>query len=238
MTAIRCGAPLVCQRAEYYGEGEFQPDLISFGKGMGVSGVAINFNGLMMRHLSFQKREQILQTIRFWRSMVTRPIATPVLIEALGILNVAEAEDWPSRSEQIGTAFRKFIHRYAQRESEGHAEVNIQGLGAFITVDRELSKRFRVMAAFRRLSSWARWLPKLNSAAVVDDQAIEKYLVGAGAKSLRAALSAEADKLGTAPLWCVVCGIDAIVGDWCRTCFLGYCGNGTCAKAFHAHMCL
>ncbi|KAJ5360331.1 hypothetical protein N7517_009522 [Penicillium concentricum] len=236
MTAIRCGAPLASQRAEYCEDGNLQPDMIAFGKGMGVSGVAINFNGLMMRHLAFHKRELILQSIRFWRSMVTRPIATPVLIEALGILNVAEAEDWPARSEQIGVAFRKFIHRYSGRN--GHGNEIIRGLGAFIAIDREFSKKFRVMAAFRRNSSWARWIPKLNSTAFVNDQAIETYLIGSGAKNLRQSLSQEAEKQGTAPLWCWVCGIDAIVEDWCRTCFLGYCGTADCARGFHAHDCL
>ncbi|KAJ5564522.1 hypothetical protein N7513_000764 [Penicillium frequentans] len=172
MTAIRCGAPWACQRDEYYEKGNCQPDLISFGKGMGVSGVAVNFDGLMMRHLAYRKEEQILQTLRFWRAMVTRPIGTPVLIEALGILNVAEAENWPARSEEIGIAFRVFIRRHAKLH--GQAKVAIQGLGAFITVDREFSKHFRVMAAFRRKSSWARWIPKLNSTAVLDHDTIER----------------------------------------------------------------
>jgi len=116
--------------------------------------------------------------------------------------------------------------------------VAIQGLGAFITMDREISKQFRVMAAFRRKSSWARWIPTLNSTALVDHQAIERYLVGSSAKSLRQSLSIEAEKQGTAPLWCYVCGIDAIVEDWCRICYLGHCGNGDCAKGFAAHECL
>ncbi|KAL3462452.1 hypothetical protein BJX64DRAFT_277174 [Aspergillus heterothallicus] len=163
MTAIRCGAPWVCQRPEYLDDSNLQPDLIAFGKGMGVSGIAINFNGVMMRHLAYQKQAQILQTIRFWRSMVTRPIAIPVLLEALAILNVAKAEDWPARSEKIGSAFREFILRHAGGEGEGKEIV--RGIGAFITVDREFSKRFCVMAAFRRKSSWARWLPKLDSPA-------------------------------------------------------------------------
>ncbi|QRD88075.1 hypothetical protein F9C07_1053 [Aspergillus flavus] len=172
MTAIRCGAPLVSQRPEYFEDGSLQPDMIAFGKGTGISGVAINFNGLMMRHLAFHKQELIRQSIRFWRSMVTRPIAIPVLIEALGILNLAKAEDWPARSEQIGRAFREFILRYAG--DDGHGKEIVRGLGAFIAVDREISKKFNVMAAFRRRSAWARWIPKLNSAAAVDSQAIER----------------------------------------------------------------
>ncbi|KAL2862790.1 pyridoxal phosphate-dependent transferase [Aspergillus lucknowensis] len=236
MTAIRCGAPWVCQRPEYSDDGHLQPDLISFGKGMAVSGIAINFNGLMIRRLAYQRRDQILQTIRFWRSMVTRPIALPVLIEALGILNVAEKEDWPARSEKIGRAFREFINRRVGGIGQGKEIV--RGLGAFIAVDREISKQFRVMAAFRRCSSWARWLPKLNSPAAVDSEAIERCLLGPDAKSLRQALANEAEAQGTTPLWCFVCGIDAIVDDWCRTCFLGYCGTADCKKGFNAHECL
>ncbi|KAB8264804.1 pyridoxal phosphate-dependent transferase [Aspergillus pseudonomiae] len=166
MTAIRCGAPLVHQRPEYCEDGGIQPDMIAFGKGMGISGIAINFNGLMMRHLAFHNEALIHQSIRFWRSMVTRPIATPVLIEALGTLNVAAAENWPARSEQIGKAFRKFVIRHAKNDLPPGEEI-VRGLGAFIAVPRDINKKFNVMAAFRRRSAWARWIPKLNMAAAM-----------------------------------------------------------------------
>ncbi|KAL3491065.1 pyridoxal phosphate-dependent transferase [Aspergillus germanicus] len=237
MTAIRCGAPWVCQRPEYSEEPDLQPDLVAFGKGMGVSGIAINFNGMIMRHLAYTKREQILQTIRFWRSMVTRPIAIPVLLEAMAIVNVAEAEDWPARSEKIGRAFRDFILRHTGGEGQGKEIV--RGIGAFIAVDREFSKRFRVMAAFRRKSSWARWLPKLDGPAFIDSDEIERYLFGPDAKELRRALAYEAEEQGTTPLWCCICGIDAAVADdWCRICFLGYCGTADCKTGFEGHKCL
>lgn len=235
MTAMRCGAPLACQRPEYIGNGEIQADMIAFGKGMGVSGVAINFNGLMMRHLAYHKRDQILQTLKFWRCMVSRPIATPVLIEALGILNVAEMEDWPAKSEQIGAAFRAFVHQYAQNDSDKEI---IRGLGAFLAVDREFSKQFRVMAAFRRRSSWARWLPKLNSPGFLDPQSIGKYLIGPGARSIRRAMSKEAQMHGAKPLWCYSCGIDTAGDEWCRTCFLASCGSEDCVEGLRAHECV
>lgn len=236
MTAMRCGAPLACQRPEYIGNGGIQADMIAFGKGMGVSGVAINFNGLMMRHLAYHKRDQILQTLKFWRCMVSRPIATPVLIEALGILNVAEMEDWPAKSEQIGAAFREFVHQYAG--DYGHKKEIIRGLGAFLAVDREFTKQFRVMAAYRRRSSWARWLPKLNSPAFLDPQSIAKYLIGPGARPIRQAMSEEAQMHGAKPLWCYSCGIDTAGVDWCRTCFLGSCSSEDCAEALHVHECI
>jgi acetylornithine/succinyldiaminopimelate/putrescine aminotransferase len=237
MTAIRCGAPWACQRPEYSEDPDLQPDMIAFGKGMGVSGVAVNFSGMMMRHLAYHKDEQILQTIRLWRAMVTRPIALPVLLEAMAIVNVAEAEDWPARSEKMGRALREFILRHAGGEGQGKEIV--RGIGAFIAVDREFSKRFRVMATFRRTSRWARWLPKLDSPALTDPEEIERYLLGSDAKALRRAMASEAEEQGTTPLWCFICGIDASVADdWCRTCFLGYCGMPDCRTAFESHKCL
>lgn len=189
-----------------------------------------------MRHLAYRKREQILMTLRLWRCMVSKPIATPVLIEALGILNVAEMEDWPARSEQIGSAFREFIHHYSG--NDGHEKEIVRGLGAFIAVHSTISQKFRIMAAFRRRSSWVRWLPKLNSPASVDAQAIEKYLVGPAARPLRQALSEEAQIQGTKPSWCYGCGMDATLDDWCRTCFLGHCSSKDCLEVFRAHECV
>ncbi|KAK5796093.1 hypothetical protein VI817_005378 [Penicillium citrinum] len=238
MTAIRCGAPLVSKRPEYFEDGSNQPDMIAFGKGMGVSGIAINYDGLMIRRMGYQKEEQIRLSISFWRAMVTRPIGVPVLIGALGTLNVAVAEDWPARSEQIGKAFRDFITRHAKNDTPGKEKEICRGIGAFIAIPREMNNMFNVMAAFRRQGAWARWIPKLNMAAAVDSEAIERYLIGSDAKLLRQKMSEEAEYLGTKPLWCCICGFDQTKDDWCRTCFIANCGTESCAKAFSSHQCL
>ncbi|KAJ5928374.1 hypothetical protein N7466_007330 [Penicillium verhagenii] len=235
MTAIRCGAPWACQREEYYQAG-LEPDMVVFGKGLCVSGIAMNFDGLMMKHLKFQERAQITQSIRFWRALISRPVAVPVLIESLGILNLADAEDWAARSLQIGRTVRSFISDHAGTHCKKD-HIPTRGLGAFIAVDRDISKQFCVMAAIRRRSNWVRWLPKLDSGAV-DRKALEQYVVGPQGRVNRRALSKEAEEQQNLPLWCFVCGINATEKDWCRTCFLGTCENEDCVDSFSTHGCV
>lgn len=239
MTAIRCGAPWACQRPEYSSSNDgLLPDLVVFGKGLRVSGIAINFDGLMMQCLAFRERAQVTQSIRFWRALVSRPIPTPVMIESLGILNLAQTENWPARSAKIGDAVQSFVRDYVlENNPELSDKELIRGLGAFIAVDRKISAQFRVMAAIRRRSPWVRWLPKLDSAAV-DHHMLQQYILGPKSKQYRKELSDEAEKQNTLPLWCFVCGIDATAPDWCRTCFLGFCGHDDCVEAFQLHTCI
>lgn len=63
----------------------------------------------MMKSLGFDKKFQMLRSIRFWRALTSRPVALPVLIEALGILNMAQAEDWPARSREIENVIKSFV---------------------------------------------------------------------------------------------------------------------------------
>lgn len=87
MTAIRCGAPWCFQRAEYLsGDETLEADLVSFGKGMGVSGVAVNFSGLMMRHFGFQKREQKTSVYPILASTGQPPGSDPGLDRSFGHL--------------------------------------------------------------------------------------------------------------------------------------------------------
>lgn len=234
LTAVRCGAPFACQRKEY-AEGADAPDMVVFGKGIGVSGISVNFDGPTMKRLAYKKREDMLHSIRLWRALISRPMPIPVMITALGILDVAEAEDWPGRSVLIGEAVRSVIRRHVGTQCRDREFV--RGLGAIIVVDREISMQFRVMTAIRRRSRWVRWLPKLDGAAI-DPEAIEKRVVGAESKKYRQALAREAEEQGTAPLWCLVCGIDAAAEDWCRTCFLSYCGTKDCETVFKQHKCV
>lgn len=113
----------------------------------------------------------------------------------------------------------------------------MRGLGAMIAVKRDVSTHFRVMAAIRRRSPWVRWLPKLDSAAG-NRKALDQYIMGSESKFYRQELAKEAESQRTLPLWCFVCGIDASVPDWCRTCFLGCCGHDDCVEVFSIHKCI
>ncbi|KAI1191480.1 pyridoxal phosphate-dependent transferase [Nemania serpens] len=235
MTAMRCGAPFAFQRPEYAREGvEYQPDLVIFGKGIGVSGIAISFGGVMTKGLTYTKPEDIRQTIRFWRALVSRPIRLPILLEALSILRASVEENWPEQSERIGEAIRDVLYELDPSTKEPGA---IQGLGAVIAIDRDIALRFRVMCAIRRRSPWARLLPKLGSSSA-DREGLMKQVFGQESKKQRQLLTQEAEQSGAIPLWCFICGIEATSDDWCRTCYLSYCNNEVCVQAFHRHACI
>jgi adenosylmethionine-8-amino-7-oxononanoate aminotransferase len=235
MTAMRCGAPFAFQRPEYASQGtEYQPDLVIFGKGIGVSGIAIGFEGVVTKGLTYTKPEDIRQTIRYWRALVSRPIRLPILLEALSILRAAVAENWPQQSEQIGDAIREVLHELDPSTREPGA---IQGLGAMIAVNKEVALRFRVMSAIRRRSPWCRLLPKLGSTSA-DREGLMRQVFGKESRDSRQVLTQEAELSGAIPLWCFICGIEATEEDWCRTCYLSYCNNEVCVAAFHRHACV
>ncbi|KAL2841734.1 hypothetical protein BJY01DRAFT_256940 [Aspergillus pseudoustus] len=227
LTAIRCGAPFCFQRAEYGKDG---PDLVAFGKGLGVSGLAINFDGPMTRSLNYVTTFDRHQTIMYWRALVSRPVVMPVLLDALGVLYTAIDQDWPKRSLAIGDTIRDIIQTHNPGEE-------VYGLGAIIVVDRKTTMRMNIMASTRRRCPYSRWIPKLD-APYADREAMETYIFGPTSKGARAVLSREAEKNGDLPAWCFVCGIEATSREWCRTCFLGRCDNEVCMETFEKHVCL
>ncbi|KAL2859365.1 hypothetical protein BJX68DRAFT_276724 [Aspergillus pseudodeflectus] len=227
LTAIRCGAPFCFQRDEYGKEG---PDLVSFGKGLGVSGIVINFASPMTRCLGFVDSDDRHQTIMYWRALVSRPVTMPVLLDALGILYAARDEDWPKRSLAIGETICDIIQGY-------HPGEEVYGLGAIIVVDKETTMRMNIMAGTRRRCQYSRWLPKLDT-PYADRQVLEAYVFGPLSKQHRATLSLLADTNSTHPAWCFICGIESTSNDWCRTCFLGRCQNEVCEETFKQHTCL
>lgn len=235
MTAMRCGAPFAFQRPEYAREAVgYQPDLVIFGKGIGVSGIAINFEGVTTKGLTYTKQEDINQTIRFWRALVSRPIRTPNLLEALSILRASVDEDWPGQSEKIGEAIRGVLHELDPNTKEPDA---LRGLGAVVALDRDIAIRYRLMCAIRRRSQWARLLPKLSSTSA-DRDGLMQQVFGPESKERRQILSQEAEECGAIPLWCFICGIEATSKDWCRTCYLSSCNNEVCEAAFQRHACI
>ncbi|KAI1478179.1 pyridoxal phosphate-dependent transferase [Daldinia eschscholtzii] len=235
MTAMRCGAPFAFQRLEYAQmEADKQPDLVIFGKGIGVSGVAIGFKGVITTGLTYTDPDDIRQTIRYWRALVSRPIRLPLLLEALSILRAAQREDWPAKSEQIGEVIREVIGELDPSTKKPDA---VRGLGAVVAVNREVAMRFRIMSAIRRRSPWVRWLPKLGGSSA-DREELKRQVFGRESKAQRQILAKEADQCGTIPLWCFICGIEATSKDWCRTCYLSFCDNEVCVQAFHRHACV
>ncbi|RDI86905.1 hypothetical protein Vi05172_g3126 [Venturia inaequalis] len=238
MTAVRCGAPFAHQRPEYNkverNTDVLQPDLVIFGKGLGVSGVAIGFEGVLTRSFMYTQTEDILQSILYWRALVSRPIRVPILIEALGVLRIATAENWPARSEAIGATIRGILF---DLEPTTRAPGAVRGLGAMIALNRTIAMKYRIQSAIRRRSPWVRWLPKLDRGSSDRDLLMENVFGKESARQRRL-LAIEAEKVGAMPLWCFVCGIQATEDAWCRQCFLGICGNEVCLAEFRTHVCV
>lgn len=235
MSAIRCGAPFAFQRPEYNpASTDVQPDLVIFGKGLGISGVAIGFSGVLTHSFAYKRRADILQTILYWRAMVSRPVRLPVLIEALGVLRAAQAENWPARSTEIGRTVREILY---ELEPETKLPEAVRGLGAMIALHKDVAIRLRIQSAIRRRSPWVRWLPKLDR-GLTDRELMLRHVFGKESAGRRGTLSKEAESLGTMPLWCFTCGIQATEEAWCRRCYLGVCRNEVCLETFQHHFCI
>jgi hypothetical protein len=234
-TAIRCGAPFSYQRPEYarvfeqYGK----PDLVVFGKALGLSGLGVDFNGQAMQrfHLSTVSVQE--EMLGFWHAAVARPIQLPVLIEAIGILSTAVQDDWLNRAVEIGAKIRAIIK---ERSSALWSQERVAGVHALLCIDRALSDQFLVMAAIRRRSRWVRWLPRLdeelNSMEYLDG------LLGSTVAGKRLARAIEYREAAQWPLWCFICGLETVPDPICNSCCLATCGSSTCIDRFGSHPCL
>ncbi|CAI7622472.1 unnamed protein product [Penicillium glandicola] len=148
ITALRCGAPFAYQRPEY--QGGPKPDLVFFGKALGAQGIGINFDGLQLSRLGIQSPLRKRQAVNDWQAVVTQPLYLPVLLDALGVLEMAVAGDWIGRSQKIGRYLREKAQERAQTMRDNGKEVGnevLGGLDSFIFVHKTVAVTFRVMGA-------------------------------------------------------------------------------------------
>ncbi|KAL9079675.1 MAG: hypothetical protein Q9157_001451 [Trypethelium eluteriae] len=165
LTAIRCGSPFCFQREEYAVSTAKScgPDIVLFGKGLGLCGFAVNFGGQMMKKAGFVTKDSQMLMTAFWRNLVTQPVQTPVLIEAIDILKAAQTENWPDRSKSVGRIVRDLVWEAEARTAMPGAERNpIRGLDSMILIERHRSSKFPINGAMLKRSMWVRWLPKLD----------------------------------------------------------------------------
>lgn len=234
LTAIRCGAPFSFQRPEY-NEALSRtggPDLVFFGKGMGLSGIAVKYNGQFLRELGFSNPLSRRLMTAFWRDLVSQPVQLPALLAGMDILKAASGQRWPDRSREVGTVVRRFLKE--------HQVEDVRGLEAMIFVDQRKSKQFPVNAAYLRRSPWARWIPKLDR-AMANYDLVSRYVFGVESLARRRQQSAAAVARGTMPHWCYVCSTRASDPDWgdrewCQDCYLASCLR--CRDEFASHPCL
>lgn len=252
ITALRCGAPFAHQRPEYAKGPSGKPDLVFFGKALGAQGIAVNFDGPFMRRLGIDAPARRLQAVRDWQAVVTKALQLPVLIDALGVLEMAVAGDWVGRARVIGENLRRLVLERAQemkRDGKGQEEEEggddletIGGLDSFLFVNKKVATTFLVMGALSAGGGtevhWVRWLPRMDH-YLTDRSAVESIMSRQGAEKRRE-MAERLGKEGERPQWCFCCGTWArgTKYPWCRTCCIDSCDAEECLRNLFNHRCV
>lgn len=137
MTALRCGAPFAHQRPEY--RDISKPDLVFFGKALCAHGIGINFDGPCKSRLCIETPSRKMQAVYDWQAIVTQAIHLPMLIDALGVLEMAVAGDC------VGRHLRQVAPKKAQSMMEHSNDEEMKiigGLDSFIFVHKKVSATF------------------------------------------------------------------------------------------------
>lgn len=240
MTALRCGAPFAHQRPEYR---KSKPDLIFFGKALNVNGIGINFDAPYLSRLKISTSLRRKQAVYDWQATVTRALHMPVLIDAVGVLEMAIAGNWVSRSKIIGQHLRQIAMQRAQEldiiDNEKETEL-VGGLESLLFVHKTISKTFLVMGALTAgpREGWVRWLPRMDKH--LTDKSILESIMLTGEVKKRRRISEYLEQEGSKPQWCFYCGTWArnIYYRWCRTCCIDCCDAEECSRRLLAHECL
>jgi hypothetical protein len=243
LTAIRCGAPFAYQRPEYMCIPP--PDLVFFGKALVANGVAIRFDAPFTERLAIRAEREKRNALQVWQYTGSQALQLPLLISALGALEMAVAGDWVGRSETIGRAIRELV-RTGAREcgygALGDDSPILGGLGAFIFVRMDISAPFLVMVATNGGPSvgWVRWLPRLDQHLTSETVLASILSGGASHRGWRRRLSAQLERVGLAPEWCFWCGNHARNDRnvWCRACCVNACDVEACLAQLQMHRCL
>lgn len=199
LTALRCGAPFACQRAEY--SSFFKPDLVIFGKALKVSGIGANFEGQMFSSFKIASSLDRLRAIFRWHDVHTRAIPIPSLIEALCVIDTAKMENWPSRSIEVGGAIREAILEHERTKSLHIQEQKpIAGFEALIFVERSRVEDLLLQGTPE--GEYLRLLPILDEMMVSEDF-LKQFVMGRGSWKARKRVSNAMKRQKRVPLWCL-----------------------------------
>ncbi|KAK2052598.1 hypothetical protein LY76DRAFT_555446 [Colletotrichum caudatum] len=238
LTAIRCGAPFAFQREEY--RDAASPDLVFFGKALGVHGTAIGFDGQFLKKFGVFGSSRC-RFIRRWQSQLLKPIALSDLIRAMAAIDLAVRGNLTMLSRIIGHTLRAFI--LEQADERGHdvqAQDVLGGLESLVFVRKDIAGEMLVMGASTagEWIPWVKWLPRLerdmSRIEVLDD------IIGRGSRPAREELSRMFLLLSSKPSWCFWCGSRTTTkkNDWCQRCCIGVCGGDMCGRHLLRHDCV
>lgn len=219
MTAIRCGAPFAHQLPQYKKAG--LPDLVLFGKGVRINGIAIEWQGINIQKLAIMDEDMRLFVILSWQERYTEAATAADILTSTGILTLAAKEDWPQRAQKIGHALRDIIG------SKGFAKPSaIGGLHGLIYMRQQDYRRSSspVMGAYA--GKYIRWLPVMDEVMTSKDE-LQAKMFGKGSLEHRKEISQWFDSKKIQPRWCSICGEGAgdEKGTLCPTCVVRQCEN-------------
>ena len=116
LTAIRSGHPFFF-RHEWYRE--LLPDLVVFGKGIGISGLALPFHWAKQKTPTIwskyeyngaeDRRQKALEIADSWQERLTTPITDEIALKAAAIIHLAQAMKRDENAERIGACCEKIL---------------------------------------------------------------------------------------------------------------------------------
>ena len=201
MTAIRCGAPFAHQLSQYKKHG--RPDLILFGKGVKTNGVAVDWQGINVHQLGIAPDKERNDAVIMWLKRFTEAAKPEALLESWGTISLAQQQNWPQRSVNIGQTLRNILLDFHVHPS------SISGLHSLIWLRRNDSALdpLAVMSANAGLH-YTRWLP-LMDAVMADEEELKNKVFGLGSHLRRKQLAAYMVRKNWWHGYCSRCG-DAI----------------------------
>lgn len=227
VTAIRCGAPFAHQRPEYANTG-FKPDLIFFGKGLRIAGIALDFGGSTIRKLQIRDPAKRQEVIIHWRKLFTAPAAPMDLIQPIGTLRLAIEERWHERAIAVGKVLRDIVLETCPTISTTH----IGGLDSLLYFRASDVQATNVIPAGTGTKK-IRWLPTLDEAMSSREELMAKVF-GIGSRLHRSELALYMQENSWLPIWCSKCGEISDSTELCMTCAISFCDG--CRKT--PHICI
>ena len=160
-TAIRCGAPFSYQRSAYSQYG--RPDLVLFGKGIRVSGIAVDWAGINISKLNITDYRARVDVGVRWQLRVTTLDSPDSLLQSWGTIVAAQKQQWTQRAVDIGSALRQVLASFRPPPSSGRS-LEVRGLDALIWLRREQTTPQHVSMVIPAAAggAWFRWFPMLT----------------------------------------------------------------------------
>ena len=225
LTAIRCGAPFAYQLPQFQKHGF--PDLVLFGKAVKTNGIAVDWRGINMRKLGITDPEDRLFMALQWQERLTEMAPPASLLTSWATIVLAEKEQWPRRSCEIGLVLRTLI------EAEGIEPRLIGGLHSLIYLRVQDQARIKSPVMGANAGKYVRWFPMLD-AVMASEKELRAKVFGSGSIAHRRDVSLYLAREEVGLGFCSRCGqaVEAGLRPACQLCVVETCED--CEPGEHA----